>query len=114
MPIRFLVLALIALAVTVPIVRFIPRARSSRSFDLLLFGATALVAFLVAWLALGLAASGALAALSGLNVGDAPVLPALLGAIAGALLVNLSLWVIDRFAPPPLEAPEQEPEDDAG
>ncbi len=58
-----------------------------------------LLAFLGAWFALGYVTNGTLAFLSGLMISDLPFVPALLGALAGALLLNLSLWVIDFFSP---------------
>ncbi len=104
-------MALVALIVAWPVVRFVPHARSSRFFDLLLLGATALVAFLVGWLALGLATSGTLAVLTGVSVADVPILAVIAGALAGALVLNLSLWVIDLFAPPPFEDEQDQPDD---
>ncbi len=85
--------------VTIPVVWFIPHARQSPLFDRLLWGATALLAFLGAWFALGYVETGTLTFLSGFVIGDLPILPALLGALAGALVLNLSLWVIDLFTP---------------
>ncbi len=89
--------------VTALMIGFVPHARRSRFFDLLLWPATIVVVFLCAWLALGFPTGGALAGWATFLVFDLPVVPALFGAVAGAFLLNLSLWVVDQFNPPVTE-----------
>jgi hypothetical protein len=106
---QFLILALVALGVTVPTIKFIPRARQSPVFDRVLWGATWLLAFLCAWYAVGQLKSdaplaslelGAFAQVAGLSI--------VIGALGGALSLNGVLWLIDRLNP--LSA-EESPED---
>lgn len=93
---QFLVMAVLALAVTVPVVLLIPRARTSPFFNGLLWAATLVVCFLLAWVAAAMAKDAG--TFSTPAVGDTPLLPALLGALGGALAVNLPLWLADRLA----------------
>ena len=97
---RFLLLLVMSILVTVPVIWFIPRARQSPFFDRLLWLATAVVAFLSAWLALGFASGITFDSWSTFAIADVTIAPALVGAAAGALLLNLSLWVIDLFNQP--------------
>jgi hypothetical protein len=107
--VQILLLAILSMIVTVPAVLFIPRARQSPLFDRILWGAT--------WL---LALIGALVTPTNLvgNSADTwvveqlPVLSTLIGAVAGALSLNIILWLLDRFDRP-LEETEfgEEPED---
>ncbi len=92
---QFLVLAVVALLVTIPAVLLIPRARTSPSFDRLLWAATAIVAFLIAWVAVAMAKSAG--TWEDWAIGDTPVLPALIGGLIGAFALNLPLWLLDRF-----------------
>lgn len=96
---RLFPMLLLSVLVAVPVVRLIPHARKSPFFDRLLWGATVLLAFLGAWFALGYAENGVFAWLNAFVVADLPILALLLGALAGALLLNLSLWVIDLSTP---------------
>ncbi len=97
---QFLILALVAFLVTMPTVKWIPRARQSRSFDLVLWGATWLMAFIGAWYAVGqLQAEAPLATLdAGAFVRTAGMSIAI-GALGGALTLNLALWLMDRLMP---------------
>lgn len=92
---QFLVMGVIAVLVTVPVVLLIPRARASTTFDRLLWVATAFVGFLIAWVAVGMGRNSANP--GGFVIGDTPILPAFIGALAGALAVNLPLSLLDRF-----------------
>jgi apolipoprotein N-acyltransferase len=92
---QFLVLAVIALLVTIPTILLVPRDRTSPAFNRLLWAATALVAFLIAWIAVAMARDSG--SLDSMLVADTPLLPAVLGALVGALALNLPLWVLDRF-----------------
>ena len=92
---QFGVMAVVAVLVTIPTILLVPRARTSPAFNRLLWGATALVAFLIAWIAVAMARdSGSLASVM---VADTPVLPVVIGALVGALALNLPLWLLDRF-----------------
>ena len=102
--IQFLVLALVAVIVTVPTIKLIPRARQSPLFDRVLWGATWLLAFLCAWYVVGNLKSdaplaslewGAFAQVAGSSIA--------IGALGGALSLNLALWLIDRLNPPSVE-----------
>lgn len=89
-----------AILFTIPTVLLIPRARQSPIFDRLLWVATVAVAFLGAWAALGyVAGSPDLAGWSSYRVGEVPVVPIVAGAAGGALLLNVILWLMDRFVP---------------
>jgi hypothetical protein len=92
---QFLVMAVVATLVTAPIVLLIPRARTSPAFDRLLWAATIVVGFLVAWVALAMAKDANI--MNAFAVGDTPVLPVIIGVLAGALALNLPLWLADRF-----------------
>ena len=107
--VQIVVILAIAGLVTPPFVLFIPRARQSLAFDRVLWVATWLLAFFGA-----LAAPSYLgtdAALNSVVVAEVPLIPTLLGAIAGGLSVNLLLWVLDRFDQPSIDEnpPAEEP-----
>lgn len=98
------VIAVIALAVTIPTVRLIPRARQSPAFDRLLWVGTFVIAFLGSWAALGyIGPDSSLAALNNVVFADTRVLTALAGALASALFLNMILWVMDRFSQPAID-----------
>ncbi|MCI0476383.1 MAG: hypothetical protein L0Y55_09055 [Anaerolineales bacterium] len=98
--IQFLILALVALIVTVPTIKFIPRARQSPVFDRVLWGATWLLAFLCAWYAVGQLKSDApLASLELDAFAQVAGASIILGALGGALSLNVVLWLIDRVNP---------------
>ena len=83
-----------------------PRQRQSTAFDRLLWGATIFVAFLGA--ILGYAFAGGSQDSSGqFVIGGIPIVPALAGAITGALLTNIPLLLLDRF-----ERRDQPPEEE--
>jgi hypothetical protein len=92
---QFLVMAVAALVVTVPVVLLIPRVRTSPTFDLLLWVATLVVGFLAAWVAVVIARDSHI--WDTLVIADTPALPSLAGAVGGALALNVPLWLLDRF-----------------
>lgn len=94
---EFIIVAVIALAVTFPAVVFIPRARQSPAFDRVLWGATWLVSILGAYAAPSYLTD---AALNGWQLGQVAVIPTLIGAAAGALSINAALVLLDRFSSP--------------
>lgn len=108
--IQFLILALVALIVTVPTIKFIPRVRQSLVFDRVLWGATWLLAFLCAWYAVGQLKNNApLASLELDTFAQVAGASIVIGALVGALSLNVVLWLIDRLNPPDIEetdAPE--------
>ncbi len=110
----FLVLVVASAIITPIVILLIPRARRSTVFDALLWGATLLVAFLGGWYAFGIADPDN--PLGGLMFSGIPILTVAIGALAGAMAVNLPLWLIDRFEhPSELEDDwdsEQEQDDD--
>lgn len=109
---QLVVLALVALLVTVPTVRFTPRARQSRWFDRVLWVATWSLAFIGAWYAVGqLEVATPLATLSWDAFARAAGVPIVLGALSGALVLNLALWLMDRVTPPVVEELSTEVED---
>ncbi len=109
-PTQFLVLAAAATLVTIPIILLIPRTRSSAGFNRLLWAATLLVAFLTGWVAVAMAQSSNL--LTDISIAATPVLPALLGGLFAALVLNLPLWLLDRLEPGGGGEPdEEEPEE---
>jgi hypothetical protein len=106
--IQLIVIAVIAAAVTAPVVLFIPRVRQSPAFDRILWIATWLLSFAGGWYAVG-NAGDASSVPGNLVFAEVPLLNAFVGAIAGALLLNAILWLMDRLAPP--EILEHELED---
>ncbi len=107
---------LVAALVLAPVaVKFIPHLRHSPAFDKLLLFSSALLAFLGAWLALGLArANGESGAQSAFKIAEVPVLPVLLGAIVGAVLLGALLFMLDLFTPTSDELDEiDKPSDEA-
>lgn len=107
MTLELLVIAVIAALVTVPVVWLVPRARHSFVFDRVLWSATWLLSFLSGWYALG-NFSDVPPGLSSLMIAQVPVLTVLVGAAAGAILLNGLLWLMDRLAPPEIDL-EPEP-----
>lgn len=106
MPLTQLVIMLLsAVVVTPPAVRLIPHARQSPTFDRLLMGGTFAVAFLGAWLALGVLG----APFTDYILDSVPWLAILLGSIGGALALNLLLWILDL-----LERPAEDGDDASG
>ncbi len=96
--VQFLSVAIVAAIVTLPAVKFIPRARQSPAFDRVLWGATWLLAFLGAWYAVDNYAGGAqLAALALEEFARAAGAAIVAGAAVGALSLNILLWLMDRF-----------------
>ena len=106
--VQILVLIVLTGLVTPPCVLFIPRARQSPAFDRVLWVATWLLALFGALAAPNYI--GTEAALKSVVVANVPLIPTLLGAIAGGLSVNLLLWVLDRFDRPSIDEipPEEE------
>ncbi|MCX7839992.1 MAG: hypothetical protein N2559_11140 [Anaerolineae bacterium] len=110
---QFVLLALVALAVTVPIVKLIPRARQSRWFDRVLWIATWLLAFVGAWYAVGqLKTTAPLATMSWDAFARTAGASIALGALGGALALNLVLWLMDRVIPLTAEGLDDEHADD--
>lgn len=98
------VIAVIALAVTIPTVSLIPRARQSAAFDRLLWVGTFVIAFLGSWAALGyIGPESSLAALNSVVFADTRILTVLVGALASALFLNMILWIMDRFSQPSID-----------
>jgi hypothetical protein len=98
------VMALISAVLTIPAVLLIPRARTSPLFDRFLWLATWLLAFLGAWLAIGYSGNASLEPVTDLSdIGRLPLVPIVVGAAAGALVLNALLWLLDRLSPPEVE-----------
>lgn len=110
---QFLVLALVALIVSALAIKLIPRARQSFVFDRVLWGATWLLSFVCAWYAVGqLKTDAPLATLDGAAFARVAGASIVLGALGGALALNLALWLIDRLIPLAAEELPPEAEDD--
>lgn len=100
----FIAMALISALFAVPAVLLIPRARTSRAFDRLLWVGTWMMAFLCAWLAIGYSGSGSLEPITNpSDIGRLPLVAIAVGAATGAVLLNALLWLLDRLAPPEAE-----------
>ena len=95
---QILILVLVSAIVTIPIVIFVPRARQSSTFDRILWGATFLLAFIGAWGAPGFVPTNL--PLSNVMISDLSIVQTIVGALAGALSINVLLWVLDRFERP--------------
>ena len=91
---QLVVTAVISMVVTLPAVLLIPRARQSPLFDRVLWVSTWFLAFLGAWYVLG---NVNLPGLNGVVIGEVPVIPVLIGAAVGALVLNGLLWSMDFF-----------------
>lgn len=90
-----------AVIVTVPVLMLVPRTRRSPIFDTLLWLATILVAFLVGWLTFVFAGqNGRLNFLNQFEIAELPIAIIVVGAAAGALGLNLPMWIADRKSPP--------------
>lgn len=110
---QFLILALVALIVTVPTVKLIPRARQSRRFDRVLWGATWLLAFIGAWYAVGqLKTDVPVAMMDEGTFMQAAGTFIVIGALGGALSLNLVLWLMDRLIPFAADEIPETPDDD--
>lgn len=111
--VQFLIIAIAAAIVTVPIVKFTPRARQSPMFDRVLWGATWLLAFLGAWYAADNYVGGApLTTLPLEEFARVAGGAIIVGAVVGAVMLNALLWLMDRFfAVEPDEIGEGEPEE---
>jgi len=99
---QFAILGVIAIVVTAPVVVFVPRARQSIWFDRVLWLGTLVLSFLAGGYAIG-NFNDATSPLESVMIGDVPVLVAVVGAGAGALGLNLVLWLMDRFTPVEIE-----------
>jgi hypothetical protein len=96
--VQFLIMAIVAAIVTLPIVTLIPRARQSSVFDRVLWGATWLLAFLGAWYAVdNYVGSARLGTLAFEEFAQAAGGALVSGALVGALSLNVLLWLMDRF-----------------
>ncbi len=101
---QFAVMALVSALLTIPAVLLIPRARTSPAFDRFLWIGTWLLAFLCAWLAIGYMGSISPEPVIGpLDISQVPLVPIIVGAAAGALVLNALLWLLDRLAPPEVD-----------
>ncbi len=96
------ILVVIAAVITVPSVLLIPHARQSPAFSRILWGSTFVIAFLGGWLGLGYADSAWATAVN-LNIGDTPVFPLIVGEVGAAVVLNLLLFLLDRFDQPVTE-----------
>jgi hypothetical protein len=104
---QFLILAVVSLAVTALTIKFIPRARQSPVFDRVLWGATWLLAFVCAWYAVGQIKTDAPLATMGWDAfAQTAGASIIIGALGGALALNVALWLIDRLNPPEVDAPD--------
>lgn len=96
--VQWSVVAVVAFVAAVVAIVFVPRQKRAQPFELVIWLATWLVAALCAWLANGAVASLApLQVLAIAPIADIPVLPLLLGAFGGALVLTVPLWLMDRF-----------------
>lgn len=87
----------IAVIATIIVVLAVPRQKRNRIFEIVLWIATGVVAFLCALLA---SSAGQLSILSWLpefSFENVPILPAAMGAFGGALILNVPLWFLDRM-----------------
>lgn len=95
---QLVIVALLAVVVTLPIVLLIPRQRQSPIFDRVLWGGTWLLAVLGAFAAPSYVPPDFI--VSNVFVADLPAIPTLIGAVVGALSINGVLVLLDHFSPP--------------
>ena len=91
----------LATVVTIPAVLFIPRQRQSPLFDRVLWGATWALAIIGAYALPDFIGSDS--PLNSIMLAQMRVVSMGLGAIIGALSINVLLWSIDRFSSPSAE-----------
>ena len=92
------VLAIVALLAAAVAIVFVPRQKRAQPFELVIWLATWLVAGLCAWLVHGAVASlEALKIFAVAPIAEIPVVPLLLGAFGGALVLTVPLWLMDHF-----------------
>jgi hypothetical protein len=92
------ILGLCAVTASVLAMMYLPHARRNHWFEVVLWFGTAVVSFLSALLAEAGASELALFhALTEFTVLGMALIPAIVGAVAGALIVNLPLWFVSRF-----------------
>lgn len=82
---------------TIIVVLTVPRQKRNRLFEIVLWIATGVVAFLCALLASSAGQLSILSVLSGYSFQNVPILPAAIGAFGGALILNVPLWFLDRM-----------------
>jgi hypothetical protein len=99
--IAFLFVLGLATIVTIPAVLFIPRQHQSPLFDRVLWGATWALAILGAYIAPSYIASDP--PWNAFMIAQMPVIPTVIGAVAGAFSINVLLWLMDRFSSPSTE-----------
>jgi hypothetical protein len=89
-------MAIEAIVVTIPAVLLIPRDRQSPLFDRVLWIATWLLAFLGAWSAPSFITLDD--SLNNFLIADVSFITTMIGALVGALSINVLLWLMDRFS----------------
>jgi hypothetical protein len=99
-------MAVLAGIVTVPTILVIPRTRQSPVFNRVLWLATGVLAFLGAWLAPGYVPAEIRAI--HWSIADVPLVPTVMGTSAGALSLNVLLWLIDHVDRPISDAEPEE------
>lgn len=96
---QWIVIAIVALVAAALIIIAVPRQKRALPFEVVMGLATWLVAALSAWLLWGATQSlRALQFLALLSIADIPLLPLLVGAFSGALVLTIPLWLMDRSA----------------
>lgn len=97
--IQILVLLIVALIASVLSMLLVPRQKRALPFQIVMWVAAWIVAGLSALLVQDAVRSvEALQFLARLSIADVPLLPIALGALGGALLLTVPLWMMDRFA----------------
>ena len=101
-----------AVVVTVLVIRLVPRVRHAALFDRILWLATFGVTCAGSWIALAFVSGQSHEqVLNGVVFANLSFIPMLLGALAGALVINLPLWMMDRWGGAASDK-EPDPEDD--
>ena len=108
---QIFILVLVSAGATFPSVLLVPRARQSHSFDRILWGATFLLACIGAWGAPGFVPANL--PLSNLIIADLSIAQVLVGALTGALSLNVLLWILDRLERPASDDDQSDEQPDA-
>lgn len=95
---QVVVLAIVALIAAAVTLLLVPRQKRALPFEIVMWLAGWVVAGLCAWVVLGAVESfAALRVLELAPIAGIPILPLALGAFAGALVLTVPLWLMDRF-----------------
>jgi hypothetical protein len=96
--VQVFILLLVALFAAIIIIVSIPRQKRAMPFEQVMWFATWVIAASGAWLTLGAVESlPALKPLALFPIAEMPIVPIVLGALGGALVLTVPMWAADHF-----------------